>query len=482
MGDKHFAKLGSIADVKVGLQTGDNEYYIRKRSAAHGNYRHLDESKLLTEMEITNLREEEKHDGVDPAKYDGRHFVHYDKGGESDADAGWLPNYYVPTQYFIDWSKEAVQRLRTATIADVKRRKGETHRIRASDETTRAAVIRNPEYYFTEGVTFSRTGFYAPTFRLGSSSVFDSDGSSIFQDTLPTLALLAILTSMLSRYFIKIMIDHTVHAQIEDVKELNMPNDPVPQSIEQLEDLVDNIIQQQKSNHRYPYWLHEQKQIDALVYQLYELSEEDIREVELWYCRRYPKLAEAQGVLAEVQQKYAAHLARCELILSRPPGYWKSHPILQLIAQGEGPNLEFKETLEADVSTGEKYPGVLSSALKTIAAFLNTDGGTLLIGVSDSGEIKGLEKDFRLCSKHDADGLEQKLRSLLRDRFKPGPLGKVTITFLHLPDGEVCRLDVEASQDVVYLDGKDVYVRDGNTSRKLEGPALVKWIRARNGK
>jgi len=36
MGDKHFAKLGSIADVKVGLQTGDNEYYIRKRSAAHG--------------------------------------------------------------------------------------------------------------------------------------------------------------------------------------------------------------------------------------------------------------------------------------------------------------------------------------------------------------------------------------------------------------------------------------------------------------
>ena len=132
--------------------------------------------------------------------------------------------------------------------------------------------------------------------------------------------------------------------------------------------------------------------------------------------------------------------------------------------------------------SGEKYPGVLVSALKTIAAFLNSEGGTLLLGVSDSGEIKGLEKDFRLCSKHDADGLEQKLRSLLRDRFKPDPLGKVAITFLHLPDGEVCRLDVEASQDVVYLDGKDVYVRDGNTSRKLEGPALVNWIRGRNGK
>jgi len=481
LSDESFVRLDDLADIKQGLATADNKYYLRKSADAHGSYDTVDSSELLTEHETSNLTESEKRNGIDPAKYGGRHLVRYDKGGESDADAGWLPNYYVPTRYFIDWSKKAVQRLRTATIADGKRRKGETHRIRASDETTRAAVIRNPEYYFTEGVTFSRTGFYAPTFRLGSSSVFDSDGSSIFQDTLPTLALLAILTSMLSRYFIKIMIDHTVHAQTEDVKKLNMPNDPVPQSIEQLEDLVNNIIQQQKSNQRYPYWLHEQKQIDALVYQLYGLSEEDIREVELWYCRRYPKLAEAQGVLAEVQQKYASHLTRCELILSRPPSYWKSHPTLQLIAQGEGQALEFKETLEADVRSGEKYPSVLSSALKTIAAFLNTDGGTLLVGVSDSGEIKGLAKDFRLCSKHDADGLEQKLRSLLRDRFKPDPLGKVNIQFEHVPDGVVCRIDIQPSHDVVYLDGKDVYVRDGNTSRKLEGPALVNWIRRRNG-
>ena len=130
--------------------------------------------------------------------------------------------------------------------------------------------------------------------------------------------------------------------------------------------------------------------------------------------------------------------------------------------------------------TGEKYPGVLASALKTIAAFLNTDGGTLLIGVSDSGDIKGLEKDFRLCSKHDADGLEQKLRSLFRDRFKPDTLGKVIIQFEYLPEGVVCRIDIEPSHDVVYLDGKDVYARDGNTSRRLEGPALVNWIRGRN--
>ena len=264
---------------------------------------------------------------------------------------------------------------------------------------------------------------------------------------------------------------------MEDLKRL-----PTLENYYVLAQSVKKIIMKQEQNSNYNYALNEQVEIDRMVYESFKLDTDDIREVELWYCRRYATLAEAQGVLAAVQQNYNSHLARCEFILSRPPSYWKSHPILQLIAQGEGQTLEFKETLEADKRTGAKYPDVLSSALKTIAAFLNTDGGTLLVGVSDSGEIKGLEKDFRLCSKHDADGFEQKLRSLLRDRFKPGPLGKVTITFLHLPDGEVCRLDVEASQDVVYLDGKDVYVRDGNTSRKLEGPVLVKWIQGRNGR
>ena len=47
----------------------------------------------------------------------------------------------------------------------------------------------------------------------------------------------------------------------------------------------------EKLNH-----LNEQKEIDRLIYQLYDLTEEDIREVELWYCRRYAKLAEAQGL------------------------------------------------------------------------------------------------------------------------------------------------------------------------------------------
>lgn len=183
-------------------------------------------------------------------------------------------------------------------------------------------------------------------------------------------------------------------------------------------------------------------------------------------------------MLAEVQQKYASHLARCEVVLSKAPAYWQSNPILQFMAEGESQKLEFKETLEADTRTGERNIGVRHSAIKTIAAFLNTDGGTLLIGVSDSGEIKGLEKDFRLCSRCNADGFEQKLRSLLQDHFQPHPIGKVDARFESLPEGIVCQVDVQASQDVIHLDDK-VFVRDGNTTRELVGPTLTKWIKER---
>ena len=38
-----------------------------------------------------------------------------------------------------------------------------------------------------------------------------------------------------------------------------------------------------------------------------------------------------------------------------------------------------------DNQTGDKHKGVLHSALKTVCGFLNSTGGTLLLGVTDDG-------------------------------------------------------------------------------------------------
>ncbi len=478
MSDSRFTKLDVIADVRVGLQTGDNGYYLRKRSGVRGSYELLDESKLLSETEIAALTDNEKLNGIDPKKYGGKYFVPYDKGGESEAGEGWMPNYYVPTGYFIDWSKAAVKRLKTATTADVKRRKGEARKIKPSDENAIASRFQNRGYYFREGVTFSRTGIYAPTYRLNSASVFDTEGSAIFTHRLSPRALLGLLCSTLSRYIIKGFVDHTVHAQIEDIKEFIAVKLSEEQE-KQLTSLISSIIEKQKTDPRYPYHLHEQREIDVLVYQLYGLTESDIREIELWYCRRYPRLAEAQGVMRKVQEKYADHLARCDRILAKPPAYWQSNPILTLIAKGESSKLEFKETLEANNKSGESLPGLVLSVLKTIAAFLNTDGGTLLIGVSDSGDIKGLELDFKLCKKPNVDSFELKLHDLIKSRLQASP-GKIKISFEPLPEGDVCRIDVEPNSGVIFVDGKEVYIRVGNRTEKLEGAALIEWSQGRN--
>jgi hypothetical protein len=311
MNDNRFTQLGNFADVKQGLATADNKYYIRKRKGVRGGYQILDESKLLTEQEISQLTDDEKLNGVNPEKYNGRCFLPYDKGGESDSGEGWLPNYYVPTQYFIDWSKTAVQRLKTATIADVKIGKGQSNKIKDGDEKKIASRFQNSDYYFCQGLTFSRTGQYAPTYRLNSASVFDTEGSSIFSGLISARAMLALLSSKFARYLIKGFVDHTVHAQVEDIKEFMIPLIDT-EIVKKLELLVSKIIEQQKSDSKYPYHLHEQQEIDTIIYQIYGLSNEDIREIELWYCRRYSKLADAQGFLAEVNQKYADYLALCE--------------------------------------------------------------------------------------------------------------------------------------------------------------------------
>jgi uncharacterized protein YaaQ len=152
--------------------------------------------------------------------------------------------------------------------------------------------------------------------------------------------------------------------------------------------------------------------------------------------------------------------------------------ILELIKQSESQTLEFKETLEYDTHQNRKNDDVLLSSLKTIAGFLNAKSGTLLIGVDDSGNIKGIERDFSIMKHGNNDRFELKIRNCLKDRFKPQPIGKVNISFEKFTEGTICRVDVHASQEIVHLDD-EVYVRDGNTTQLLEGQSLTNWIKQR---
>jgi len=68
-------------------------------------------------------------------------------------------------------------------------------------------------------------------------------------------------------------------------------------------------------------------------------------------------------------------------------------PVAALIEQGEGSTIEFKSTLRRNLHTDQHDVRMENSCLTTIAAFLDSDGGTLLVGVDDHGSALGVAAD-----------------------------------------------------------------------------------------
>ena len=72
---------------------------------------------------------------------------------------------------------------------------------------------------------------------------------------------------------------------------------------------------------------------------------------------------------------------------------FNNEKISQLIELGEGDKLEFKSTLRWNLHTDKSDKKIENSCLKTVSGYLNSQGGILLIGVTDDGEITGLKPD-----------------------------------------------------------------------------------------
>ena len=118
-----------------------------------------------------------------------------------------------------------------------------------------------------------------------------------------------------------------------------------------------------------------------------------------------------------------------------------------LIAQGEGEFVEFKSTLRWNLKAEKKDKNITHAITKTIAAFLNTDGGILLVGVGDDGEVMGLEAD-----RFDN---EDKMLLFLTDSIKT-QLGTLHLDNIHfhterIASKDVLRIDVQAGKNPCYL-------------------------------
>ena len=159
----------------------------------------------------------------------------------------------------------------------------------------------------------------------------------------------------------------------------------------------------------------------------------------------------------------------------------------RLIMGGESYNVEFKSTIRTNLQTGEKDKRMEKAVLKSIVAFLNSDGGDLLVGVADDGEKIGVDiESFDNPDKMNLH-ISNLLSSQIGDEFIPFIKYK-QLNYGKRDDGTdriVVRFTCEPTSSPVFLkDGKVeiFFVRSGPSSVELTGNDLIKYVDNRRKK
>lgn len=156
----------------------------------------------------------------------------------------------------------------------------------------------------------------------------------------------------------------------------------------------------------------------------------------------------------------------------------------ELIKRGESKKLEFKSTLRWSLKENRQdNKGVTHAVLKTIAAFLNTEGGDLLIGVADDGSVVGIEHDQLENDDKFMLHLAQVVRNGLSDRA-----GTCIDPKIQTVDGKsVCVVTCQRSPEPVFLKWRgmeaspegDFFVRSGPGTVRLSPESAKEYIRTR---
>jgi len=147
----------------------------------------------------------------------------------------------------------------------------------------------------------------------------------------------------------------------------------------------------------------------------------------------------------------------------------------RLISSGENEKLEFKSTLRWNLIADKPDKAIENSALKTVVAFLNTEGGTLLVGVKDDGSILGFEKDQFL----NEDKFLLHFASLLNDRIGKQYIEHIQWGLKEVRGRKILRVDCKPSSTPAFLkgNGEEFYVRNGPSSILLSTSEVLEYSR-----
>lgn len=203
---------------------------------------------------------------------------------------------------------------------------------------------------------------------------------------------------------------------------------------------------------------------------------------ELWKIENYELfLEERRKILAQHLNLFLSKITATEEAIAPVS-------LEDLITEGESDELELKSTLRWDMKERTVNRKLEDVIMKTVAAFTNSQGGTLLIGVSDEGEVLGLESDYLSLGGANRDKFELHLRNLLNQQFGAGFVtSRIAVKFHVVNDKEVCQIDVTPAKEPVIIRVQDkngqplekFYARSGNASQELSLSDLNAYVKER---
>jgi len=156
--------------------------------------------------------------------------------------------------------------------------------------------------------------------------------------------------------------------------------------------------------------------------------------------------------------------------------------IEDFLRKREHEKLEFKTSLRWDARENKLNRSLEKAAMKTVAAFLNSDGGHLVIGIGNEGDILGLEYDYGTLPKKDADGFENHFTNVFNEMIGPEFRRFVKLTFHRAHGKEVCVMRVAPSVKPAYMkseNGERFFIRTGNSTTALQVRDIAPYIQSR---
>lgn len=162
--------------------------------------------------------------------------------------------------------------------------------------------------------------------------------------------------------------------------------------------------------------------------------------------------------------------------------------LAELIESGEDAFMEFKSTMRWNLKEAKQDKKMEKIILKSISAFSNSEGGKLIIGVDDNGDILGLQDDYNTLKEASKDYFEIHLRNIVNSTFgKDFATRHMKVNFPKIDENEICEIDVTPGTKPLYLDivnkngqrSKKFYVRSGNSSQDLDIDEAAEYIKRR---